>query len=89
MLGLDQDLKNDIWNVVRVEYSGQYTSIEDFFNYDEDPRIFYFDTAGSGLYDTYFPDFDQNDWVLIDRADHEIDQENLYAYSFLTYERKA
>ena len=39
--------------------------------------------------DTYFPDFDQNDWVLIDRADHEIDQENLYAYSFLTYERKA
>jgi dihydrofolate reductase len=37
--------------------------------------------------DTYFPEFDQDDWTLIDRTDHEIDRENPYPYSFLTYER--
>ncbi|NVM16606.1 MAG: hypothetical protein HWN80_02750 [Candidatus Lokiarchaeota archaeon] len=55
VLGLDQDLKNAIWEVVRVEYAGQYTSIEDFFNFNDDPRIFYFDTTGVGTIDTYFP----------------------------------
>lgn len=55
VLGLDQDLKNAIWEVVNVEYAGQYTSIEDFFNFDDDPRIFYFDTTGAGTIDTYFP----------------------------------
>jgi uncharacterized repeat protein (TIGR01451 family) len=43
--------------VVRVEYSGQYDSLEDFFNFDEDPRMFYFDTTGAGLIDTYYPNF--------------------------------
>jgi uncharacterized repeat protein (TIGR01451 family) len=55
VLGLDQDLKDAIWEVARVEYAGQYTSIEDFFNFDEDPRIFYFDTTGAGIVDIYFP----------------------------------
>jgi hypothetical protein len=55
ILGLDQDLKDAIWEVARVEYAGQYTSIEDFFNFDEDPRIFYFDSTGAGAVDTYFP----------------------------------
>jgi len=55
VLGLDQDLKDAIWEVVRVEYTGQYTSIEDFFNFNDDPRIFYFDTTGAGTIDTYFP----------------------------------
>jgi len=55
ILGLDQDLKDAIWEVARVEYAGQYTSIEDFFNFDKDPRIFYFDTTGAGAVDTYFP----------------------------------
>ncbi|MFX1287294.1 MAG: hypothetical protein ACFFFY_01875 [Promethearchaeota archaeon] len=57
VLGLDQDLKDAIWEVVRVEYTGQYDSIEDFFNFDKDPRIFYFDTTGAGIIDTYFPNF--------------------------------
>ncbi|MFX0011206.1 MAG: hypothetical protein ACFE9R_12890, partial [Candidatus Hermodarchaeota archaeon] len=56
VLGLDQDLKNAIWTVVRVEYAGQYSSLEDFFNFDKDPLIFYFDTTGVGIIDTYFPD---------------------------------
>jgi len=55
ILGLDEELKDAIWEVVRVEYSGQYDSLEDFFNFDEDPRIFYFDTTGTGLIDTYYP----------------------------------
>jgi len=55
LLGLDEDLKDAIWEVVRVEYSGQYTSLNDFFNFDENPRIFYFDTSGTGLIDSYYP----------------------------------
>ncbi|MFX0058832.1 MAG: hypothetical protein ACFE8J_11090 [Candidatus Heimdallarchaeota archaeon] len=53
-LGLD--LMDAIWEVVRVEYYGEYDSLEDFFNFDEKPRIFYFDTTGLGIIDTYFPD---------------------------------
>ena len=54
-LGLDEDLKDAIWEVVRVEYSGQYTSLDDFFNFDKNPRLFYFDTYGTGLVDSYYP----------------------------------
>ncbi len=57
ILGYDEDLKDAIWEVVRVEYSGQYDSLEDFFNFDEDPRMFYFDTTGAGSIDTYYPNF--------------------------------
>ena len=55
-LGLDEDLKEAIWEVVRIEYADQYTSLENFFNFDKNPRIFYFDTTGAGTVDTYFPD---------------------------------
>ena len=57
ILGYDEDLKDAIWEVVKVEYSGQYDSLEDFFNFDEDPRMFYFDTMGAGSIDTYYPNF--------------------------------
>ena len=53
---LSGELMDAIWEVVRVEYLGQYDSLEDFFNFDEKPRIFYLDSLGSGLVDTYFPD---------------------------------
>jgi len=53
---LGVDLMNAIWEVARVEYPGQYVSLDDFFNFDKDPRIFYFDTTGIGLIDTYYPD---------------------------------
>jgi uncharacterized repeat protein (TIGR01451 family) len=51
-----EDLMDAIWDIVRVEYYGEYDSLEDFFNFDEKPRIFYFDTTGLGIIDTYFPD---------------------------------
>ena len=56
LLGLDEDLKDAIWEVVRIEYPNQYSDIEPFFNFDKDPRLFYFDTSGAGLIDTYYPD---------------------------------
>jgi len=51
-----EELMDAIWDIVRVEYYGEYDSLEDFFNFDEKPRIFYFDTTGTGIIDTYFPD---------------------------------
>ena len=53
---LSEDLMDAIWEVVKVEYPGQYDSLDDFFNFDEDPRLFYLDSLGSGFVDTYFPD---------------------------------
>ncbi|MHA1641371.1 MAG: hypothetical protein ACTSUX_02000 [Promethearchaeota archaeon] len=53
---LGPELQDAIWEIVKVEYRGQYDSLEDFFNFDEDPRIFYFDTYGYGAIDTYYPD---------------------------------
>lgn len=38
--------------------------------------------------DTYFPAFDEDDWILTERRDYAIDPENLYPYSFLTYHKK-
>ncbi|MFW9949634.1 MAG: hypothetical protein ACFFKA_05860, partial [Candidatus Thorarchaeota archaeon] len=75
VLGLDQDLKDAIWQVVRVEYAGQYSSIEDFFNFDEDPLIFYFDTTGAGIIDTYFPNLNNLTNLLPyhENMDHVID----------------
>ncbi|NHJ23635.1 MAG: hypothetical protein EAX89_03615 [Candidatus Lokiarchaeota archaeon] len=55
LLGYDDDLKEAIWQVVNGEYPNQYDNLEDFFNFDENPRIFYFDTTGAGLIDTYYP----------------------------------
>ena len=37
--------------------------------------------------DTYFPEFDQNDWKEIKRIDHQPDENNIYSYSFVVYER--
>ncbi len=52
---LGEDLMGHMWDAVRGDYPNQYDSLEDFFNFDEDPRIFYFDTLGLGLIDTYYP----------------------------------
>ncbi|MFX0038493.1 MAG: hypothetical protein ACFFCY_03005 [Promethearchaeota archaeon] len=53
---LADQLQDAIWEIVRIEYPNQYDSLEDFFNFDEDPRIFYFDSFGVGIFDTFFPD---------------------------------
>ncbi len=38
--------------------------------------------------DTYFPEFDTQEWNVIGRTRHEADEKNPYAYSFVTYDRK-
>ncbi|MFX0142880.1 MAG: hypothetical protein ACFE9C_02285 [Candidatus Hodarchaeota archaeon] len=53
---LADQLQDAIWEIVRIEYPNQYDSLEDFFNFNEDPRIFYFDSFGVGVFDTFFPD---------------------------------
>lgn len=37
--------------------------------------------------DTYFPEFDEGQWVEVAREDHQPDEKNAYAYSFVTLER--
>jgi len=53
---LADQFQNTIWDIVRIEYPDQYSSLEDFFNFDKDPLIFSFDSLGVGIYDTFFPD---------------------------------
>jgi uncharacterized repeat protein (TIGR01451 family) len=53
---LSDEFQNTIWDVVKIEYPNQYSSLENFFNFDKDPLIFYFDSLGVGVYDTFFPD---------------------------------
>lgn len=38
--------------------------------------------------DTFFPEIPQDRWELISKEDHESDEKNSRAYSFLTYRRK-
>lgn len=37
--------------------------------------------------DTHFPEFDLDQWELVSQEDHEADDKNEFAYSFLRYER--
>jgi uncharacterized repeat protein (TIGR01451 family) len=52
---LSEELMDSIWEVVRIEYPNQYESLEDFFNFNKDPKVLYFDSLGTGLVDKYFP----------------------------------
>ncbi len=52
---LADEFQNTIWEIVRINYPNEYDSLEDFFNFDEDPLIFYFDSFGTGTYDTFYP----------------------------------
>ena len=38
--------------------------------------------------DTYFPEFESEDWDLTERLDYPADEENPYPFSFLTYLRR-
>jgi dihydrofolate reductase len=38
--------------------------------------------------DTFFPAFDESDWELVQREDHQPDEKNRWPYSFTTWERK-
>jgi len=52
---LASEVQDSIWEVIKIEYPNQYTSLEDFFNFDEKPRIFFFDSFGTGVYDEFYP----------------------------------
>lgn len=41
------------------------------------------DVAG----DTFFPDFDEREWVLVSEESHPADDRHAYAYTFMVYER--
>ncbi|MBY8990000.1 MAG: DUF11 domain-containing protein [Candidatus Lokiarchaeota archaeon] len=72
---LADELNSVLWDVIRIEYPNQYSSLEDFFNFDEDPLIFYFDSLGTGVYDTFFPDILDftNLWPYNDKIENIID----------------
>ncbi len=38
--------------------------------------------------DTYFPEFDMNDWRQVSKEDFQPDEKNKYSYSFVILERK-
>ena len=37
--------------------------------------------------DTYFPDFNEKDWNLVEEVEHPRDDRHKYAFTYLTYER--
>ncbi len=38
--------------------------------------------------DTFFPEFDKNEWQEVSKEDHQPDEKNKYSYSFVVLERK-
>jgi len=38
--------------------------------------------------DTFFPEFDLDDWEMVSEEHHEADEKNEFDYSFLVYERR-
>jgi len=38
--------------------------------------------------DTFFPEFDPDDWLLVDRVDHPANEKNQYSCSFEIYDRR-
>lgn len=38
--------------------------------------------------DTRFPEFDENEWVLVDERRHEADERHAHAFTFRTYDRR-
>jgi dihydrofolate reductase len=37
--------------------------------------------------DTLFPEFDEDEWEIVEREDHDADEKNEYPFSFVVYER--
>ncbi len=53
-----EDIYNALWDYIRFDprYKGQYNSLEEFVGMTEKPRIFQFDSLGSGAIDYWYPD---------------------------------
>ena len=39
--------------------------------------------------DTYFPDININNWIILEKENFEPDERNKFSYSFVNYEKKA
>ena len=39
--------------------------------------------------DTYFPNYDKNNWQEVSREHHDVDDRHLYNFDFVIYERKS
>lgn len=51
---LGETLYDNLWESVQ-KYFDDYDSLEEFLNLDEAPRLFYIDTWGTGVIDSYYP----------------------------------
>lgn len=51
-------------------------------------RIYLTRVHTSGVADTYFPEFNPQEWLIVDSERHEADLKNEYAYTFSTLHRK-
>lgn len=63
-----------------VSIYGQFLPLAD--------RIYLTLVEGDFVGDAYFPEFDHNDWIEVERIEHEADENNPHRYSFVTLERK-
>lgn len=44
---------------------------------------------GSPEGDTFFPDFDKNDWNEVSRVKHPVDERHIYAFQICTFEKNS
>lgn len=42
---------------------------------------------GSFDADTYFPNFNESNWTLVEKVEHPADERHKYSFTYLTYER--
>ena len=71
-----EEFRDAMWEVIRIEYPNEYDSLEEFLNVDEDPRIFQFDSLGTGTIDYYYPDIANvsNLWPYNEKMNNVIDK---------------
>ena len=51
-------------------------------------RLYITHIKGEFKGDTYFPHYDENDWIEVSRESHQPDEKNKYAYQFSIMDRK-
>jgi dihydrofolate reductase len=51
-------------------------------------KIYLTRVRGSFDGDTFFPEFDQNDWQRVSSEEHKKDEKNQFEFTFTVYERK-
>lgn len=54
----------------------------------ESDRMYVTEVDASVPADTFFPDFDKDEWQEVSREHHQADERDLYNYDFVVYERR-